>query len=413
MAGESGFPLRKDRFGDFDGSASLADNRHSDWHNGQGRAIENMQNVIGATEEADSDAHEFRLRSLRADVDAVRDDLMSHGADLGIHGGSAGGGGVTNVVDLPLGIADPALPGISTSAAPWDHRHPTTGLATDAEVTAVLATAVDSHSASADVHHPKLHDWVDHIVGSARIFEGLDAAKPAAAYQGRLYLTSDTSKLFKDTGSVWADTGILFSQMVDAKGDLIVGSASDAVTRLGSSAVNGQVLTVDTTTGSGLKWAAAGASTSTGNSLWVGYGIYETIKSLVTNEAMFVPFWCDRDITITKLRIRVATSSGSIELALYDTTGTRISTSYTGLIACPAASNWRDVTVTATPLVAGNRYFYALWVNNGLATFGVVDGFGYPGSTVLTAQTGLPAAFTPAALPSIGGDYPNMLGLPS
>lgn len=44
--------------------------------------------------------------------------------------------------------------------------------------------------------------------------------------------------------------------IVDAKGDLIVGTAADTVARLASSASNGNVLTVDTSTASGLKWAA-------------------------------------------------------------------------------------------------------------------------------------------------------------
>jgi len=44
--------------------------------------------------------------------------------------------------------------------------------------------------------------------------------------------------------------------IVDAKGDLIVATAADTVARLASSASNGDLLTVDTSTASGLKWAA-------------------------------------------------------------------------------------------------------------------------------------------------------------
>jgi hypothetical protein len=43
--------------------------------------------------------------------------------------------------------------------------------------------------------------------------------------------------------------------IVDAKGDLIVGTAADTIARLASSANNGDLLTVDTSTASGLKWA--------------------------------------------------------------------------------------------------------------------------------------------------------------
>jgi hypothetical protein len=45
--------------------------------------------------------------------------------------------------------------------------------------------------------------------------------------------------------------------IVDAKGDLIVATAADTVSRLASSGVNNDVLTVDTSTATGLKWAAA------------------------------------------------------------------------------------------------------------------------------------------------------------
>lgn len=48
--------------------------------------------------------------------------------------------------------------------------------------------------------------------------------------------------------------------IVDAKGDLIVGTAADTVARLASSATNGDLLTVDTSTASGLKWAAPSSS---------------------------------------------------------------------------------------------------------------------------------------------------------
>jgi hypothetical protein len=47
--------------------------------------------------------------------------------------------------------------------------------------------------------------------------------------------------------------------IVDAKGDLIAATAADTVTRLASSGVNNDVLTVDTSTATGLKWAAPAA----------------------------------------------------------------------------------------------------------------------------------------------------------
>lgn len=52
------------------------------------------------------------------------------------------------------------------------------------------------------------------------------------------------------------DANAIQNAIVDAKGDLIAASAADTPARLASSGVNGQVLTVDTTTSTGLKWAA-------------------------------------------------------------------------------------------------------------------------------------------------------------
>ena len=48
--------------------------------------------------------------------------------------------------------------------------------------------------------------------------------------------------------------------IIDAKGDLIVGTADNTPARLASSASNGQVLMVDTSTSTGLKWAAIPSS---------------------------------------------------------------------------------------------------------------------------------------------------------
>ena len=56
--------------------------------------------------------------------------------------------------------------------------------------------------------------------------------------------------------------------ILDAKGDLISATAADTPARLASSGVNGDVLTVDTSTSTGLKWAApsSGANWSLLNS---------------------------------------------------------------------------------------------------------------------------------------------------
>lgn len=70
------------------------------------------------------------------------------------------------------------------------------------------------------------------------------------------------------------DNAIL-KTIVDAKGDLIVGTAADTVNRLPGSGTNGHVLTYDSAETTGLKWAAApgsggGASVGTATPLALG-----------------------------------------------------------------------------------------------------------------------------------------------
>lgn len=62
------------------------------------------------------------------------------------------------------------------------------------------------------------------------------------------------------TAYVQTEAGLLIPKsLVDAKGDLLVGSAADAVARLAVGS-DGQVLTADSASTNGVKWAAAGGS---------------------------------------------------------------------------------------------------------------------------------------------------------
>ena len=84
------------------------------------------------------------------------------------------------------------------------------------------------------------------------------------AQKGAVQLENSTSSTSTTTAAVPAAVksaydlanGAIAKSLVDAKGDLIVATADNTVTRLASSAVNDQVLTVDTSTATGLKWAA-------------------------------------------------------------------------------------------------------------------------------------------------------------
>lgn len=72
-----------------------------------------------------------------------------------------------------------------------------------------------------------------------------------------------TALAANDVVTVWSNnafsvTNAISNTIVDAKGDILVGTGADTPGRL-AVGTNGQVLTADSTTGTGLKWAAVAA----------------------------------------------------------------------------------------------------------------------------------------------------------
>lgn len=74
--------------------------------------------------------------------------------------------------------------------------------------------------------------------------------------EGMISYLKDTNALEKYTGSAWVNVDTGSSSPLTTKGDLYTYSTSD--TRLGVGS-NGQVLTADSTTSTGLKWASVAA----------------------------------------------------------------------------------------------------------------------------------------------------------
>jgi hypothetical protein len=72
---------------------------------------------------------------------------------------------------------------------------------------------------------------------------------------------------------------------IDAKGDLIAGTGADAFSRLGVG-TNNQVLTADSTTATGLKWATPAAG-----STFVGCSLYRTADLSVANSTATAIPW--------------------------------------------------------------------------------------------------------------------------
>lgn len=100
---------------------------------------------------------------------------------------------------------------------------------------------------------------------------GNTAQKPPHPKAGDIYVDEEAdttyvcytdgtwTALLDDTHTAAADphTGYILESLVDAKGDLIVGSADNTPGRLAVGATAGHVLTVDATQTLGVKWAAA------------------------------------------------------------------------------------------------------------------------------------------------------------
>ncbi len=89
---------------------------------------------------------------------------------------------------------------------------------------------------------------------STVIARGSHASRPAASTAGALYYETDTFSLFRDTGSAWEIVSI--ADIITTKGDLLVGSAADTIARLGVG-TDGYLLTADSASTYGIKWAAA------------------------------------------------------------------------------------------------------------------------------------------------------------
>jgi hypothetical protein len=84
-----------------------------------------------------------------------------------------------------------------------------------------------------------------------------------------------------DLDFVWVaqdDSNAIQNAIVDAKGDLISATAADTPARIGVG-TNGQVLTADSTTATGLKWAAPAASTPT----FVGWSLTKSSGQSISN----------------------------------------------------------------------------------------------------------------------------------
>ena len=104
---------------------------------------------------------------------------------------------------------------------------------------------------------------------------------------------------------------------IDAKGDLIVGTADNAFSRLASSGVNNEVLTVDTATATGLKWAAISA----GGMTVLASGNFPTNASTLTLSSISGSY---RDLVFIIRNVRTGSDDDTLRFRFnQDTTASR------------------------------------------------------------------------------------------
>jgi|TARA_R110000822_G_scaffold272679_1_gene395178 hypothetical protein len=106
-------------------------------------------------------------------------------------------------------------------------------------------TALDADEANGHVNTPPLH-----------IVTATSAARPAAPIAGQVIYETDTTNYMGWNGSAWVGIGDSSFDIINAKGDLIVGTADNTAGIL-SVGANETVLTADSTTATGTKWAAS------------------------------------------------------------------------------------------------------------------------------------------------------------
>ena len=192
------------------------------------------------------------------------------------------------------------------------------------------------------------------------------------------WTTPDDTALVKDGASSIRSLGtavdatmqtMVPKSIVDAKGDLIAATAADIVDRLAVGA-NDTVLTADSSTATGLKWAAPAAGGATPYLVqkvvnnW--YGVQGLVAgganySPVQNTTYFIPVYLNAG-TYDRLRVRVGSNGGipiDVRLGIYNasaTTGLPTTVSLNaGVVNTENSSSTYDITINHT-LTSGFYY---------------------------------------------------------
>ena len=184
------------------------------------------------------------------------------------------------------------------------------------------------------------------------------------------------------------DSNAIQNAIVDAKGDLITATAADTPARL-EVGTNGQILTADSTTATGLKWATPASSTPT----FVGCRLRSnTAQNLTNNVATAINFQVEDFDTdgfhsTTTNNTRITIPSGKAGYYLFtghgeiqdNTTGTRYTAIYkNGVLAdiatSPGGPGRANVVVVSILSASVGDYFELYLQQNSGSTLVTYDG---------------------------------------
>jgi hypothetical protein len=145
------------------------------------------------------------------------------------------------------------------------------------------ATSATSAAASATAAATSATSAAASATAAATSATSAAASATAAATSAASAATSASSALTSANSAAAVLAGAIQASIIDAKGDLIVGSAADTAARLAAASTNGYVLSVNSATATGLEWIAndtgdiTAVSAGTGISVTDGTGPVPTV----------------------------------------------------------------------------------------------------------------------------------------
>ena len=161
----------------------------------------------------------------------------------------------------------------------------------------------DSTSGATNVYYDS--QWIE-IGASAQSVVTVSDTAPASPATGAIWFNSSDGGTYVYYSSAWAEVGavgvstFISTTIVDAKGDLLVGTASDSISRLAVGTAS-QVLTVDVSTATGLTWTTPTvyqAVVANVSDTEIGYldGVSSSIQTQLNNKQAIVANVSDTEI---------------------------------------------------------------------------------------------------------------------